>query len=246
MTNIVIDKHKGKAVYGAFPWSKRKLDLKKELRLAKKILDEQDKATRELTKKYPIVPKVYNFIYLICIIIIGIYCAGCGYVSHVNNIAEQRAEVVLASYQAEQEAIRQSEIAAQLAAENSVKKQMEHNAQIKAKIAYGSRNFREKYNYSDADFMTLYQCIDNRLQHRNYPDTVDEIADMPNQWVGYAPENPVLDYYYKLAIKSEENKLNQTSSPVDSNKIYIVYTEHGMYLTDDPNAPGYTWWRYSE
>jgi hypothetical protein len=246
MTNIVTGNVKGKAVYGTFPYPKKKFDLKYELEIMKKVINERDAETRELIKKYPIVIKIYNFIYLICAIIIAIYCAGCGYTSHVNNVAEQKAEVVLASYQAEQEAIRQSELAAQLAAENTIEKQMEHNARIKAKIAYGSHNFIEKYNYSDADFMTLYQCIDNRLQHRNYPNTIDEIADMPNQWVGYAAENPVLDYYYRLAMKSEENKLNQTFSPVDSNKIYIVYTEHGMFLTDDPNAPGYTWWRYSE
>jgi hypothetical protein len=235
-----------KSVYGQFKWPKKKFDIKHELGIMKKVLDEQDAKSRELSKRYPMVNTICNFIYIICILIIGIYYIGCEYNSYIDKVSNERTEAALMEYKAEQEAIRQAEIAAQIEAENTIQKQMEHNAQIKAKIAYGSRNFIEKYKYGDDDFMTLYQCIDNRLQHRNYPNTVDEIADMPNQWVGYAPENPVLDYYYRLAMKSEENKLKQTSSPVDSNKVYIVYTQFGMFLTEDPNSPAYTWWRYSE
>ena len=120
---------------------------------------------------------------------------------------------------------------------------------IKLSVVYG--NFIEKYNYSDADFMTLYQCVDNRLKNKMYFGmTIDEIVFKEGQFIASYDTNPVQDYYFNLAMKSErlknDREMQGLPEPVGSDYVYTIYTQHGIYLANDPNAPAYTWWRYSE
>ena len=95
--------------------------------------------------------------------------------------------------------------------------------------------------------MTLYQCLDNRMKNSMYMGmTIDEIAFQEGQFIASYDTNPVQDYYFNLAMKSERLKNDRVSDPVGTDYVYTIYTEHGLYLANDPKAPAYTWWHYAE
>lgn len=217
----------------------------------KSVLERQAKETRELGKKYPWFPIMYNW--LIVVLIVALFASFCiwGVNIHTEKTAVAYAEAVAEQKDAEHQAYIAQQEADRLAAEQSLENLMKSNAQVKAKLGYGSRNFIEKYNYSDTDFMTLYQCVDNRLKNKMYLGmTIDEIAFKEGQFIASYDTNPVQDYYFNLAMKSERLKNNRETEglpePVGSDYVYTIYTQHGIYLANDPNAPAYTWWRYSE
>ena len=217
----------------------------------KSVFEGQAKETRELGKKYPWFPIMYNW--LIVALILGLFASFCiwGVNIHTEKTAVAYAEAVAEQKDAEHRAYIAQQEADRLAAEQSLENLMKSNAQVKAKLGYGSRNFVEKYNYSDADFMTLYQCVDNRLKNKMYLGmTIDEIVFKEGQFIASYDTNPVQGYYFNLAMKSErlknDREMQGLPEPVGSDYVYTIYTQHGIYLANDPNAPAYTWWRYSE
>lgn len=213
----------------------------------KATIERQAKETRELGKKYPWFPIMYNWLIVFCIIALFVSFGIWGINIHTERTAIAYADSVAAQKDAEHQAFLAQQEADRKAEEQSIENLMKANAKVKAKLAYGSRNFIEKYNYSDADFMTLYQCIDNRLKNSMYTGmTIDEIAFQEGQFIASFDTNPVQDYYFNLAMKSERLKQNQVSDPVGTDYVYTIYTPHGIFLANDPKAPAYTWWRYSE
>ena len=214
--------------------------------LWKDVVNEQSAKVRELGQKYTFAGVLYNWLFVVMATALFVSFGVWGVNIHVDQAVAHAEENTAAIKDAEYQAIEEQREADKRAEEQSLMNQMRHNAEVKARIAYGSRNFIDVYNYSDADFMTLYQCIDNRLKNAIYEGmTIDEIAEQENQWVGYFKTNPVEDYYFNLALKSEEAKQNRISEPVGTDYIYTIYTPHGLYLTNDPKAPQYTYWRCS-
>lgn len=212
----------------------------------KEILAEESKKRKELNQKYPWFEILYNWKLALCVTALFVSFIIWGVNIRTEQTAVAYATAAVAQKEAEYQAIRDQEEADRKAEEESLQKKMIHNAQLKAQIGYGSRNFIDKYHYGDDDFMTLYQCIDNRLKNPIYSGmTIDEIVNQEKQWVGYFQSNPIQDYYYNLAMRSEEATHTRVSQPVGSDYIYAIYTEHGIYLANDPDAPAYTWWHYS-
>jgi hypothetical protein len=76
--------------------------------------------------------------------------------------------------------------------------------------------------------------------------SIEDIVYQDGQFISSYDTNPVQDYYFNLAMKSERAKQNQVSEPVGSDFVYAIYTPHGIFLANDPKAPAYTWWHYSE
>ena len=213
----------------------------------KQTINEKAAEVHELEKKYPWYDILYNWVCALLVVVLFVSFGIWGVDIHTKRTAQAYADSVAAQKDAEHQAFIAQQEADKLAAEQSLENIMKANAQVKAKLAYGSRNFIEKYNYSDADFMTLYQCIDNRLKNSMYTGmTIDEIAFQEGQFIASFDTNPVQDYYFNLAMKSERLKQAQVSEPVGTDYVYTIYTPHGIFLANDPKAPAYTWWRYSE
>ena len=217
----------------------------------KSVFDNQAKTTKELGKKYPWFPIMYNWLIVVLIVALFASFGIWGINIHTEKTAVAYAEAVAEQKDAEHQAFLAQQEADRMAAEQSLENQMKANAQVKAKLGYGSRNFIEKYNYSDTDFMTLYQCVDNRLKNKMYLGmTIDEIVFKEGQFIASYDTNPVQDYYFNLAMKSErlknDREIEGLPEPVGSDYVYTIYTQHGIFLANDPNAPAYTWWRYSE
>ena len=217
----------------------------------KNVFDDQAKETHELEQKYPWYEILHRWIIALCVIGLFVSFVIWGVNIYTERTAQAYADSVVAQKDAEHQAFLAQQEADRKAAEQSLENQMKANAQVKAKLGYGSRNFIEKYNYSDADFMTLYQCVDNRIKNKMYLGmTIDEIVFKEGQFIASYDTNPVQDYYFNLAMKSERLKNDRETQglpePVGSDYVYTIYTQHGIYLANDPNAQAYTWWRYSE
>ncbi len=213
----------------------------------KKVFEENGKREHDLEQKYPWFEILYRWTIALLIFLLCVSFVIWGINIHTRRTAQAYADSVAAQKDAEYQAFIAQQEADKLAAEKSIENLMKANAQVKAKLGYGSRNFIEKYNYSDFDFMTLYRCVDNRLKNSMYTGmTIDEIAFQEGQFIASYDTNPVQDYYFNLAMKSERLKQNQVSDPVGTDYVYTIYTPHGIFLANDPKAPAYTWWRYSE
>lgn len=215
------------------------------------VLRKNAEQERELDQKYPWFELLHKYITVLCAIVLSIALVFWGIQSYANHVADNREiEVTEQKDKEHQDYIDQQE-ADRRAAEESREQLMKVAARIKAKVGFGSRNFIDVYNYGDADFMTLYQCMDNRRKNPMYANmTVEEMFFTEGQFIAAYDTNPVQDYYFNLAMKSEQLKYERESKelpePVGSDYIYTIYTPHGIYLANDPKAPAYTWWRYSE
>lgn len=217
----------------------------------KNVFEVNGKREYELEQKYPWFELLHKYITVLCAIILSIALVFWGIQSYANHVADNREiEVTEQKDKEHQDYIDQQE-ADRRAAEESREQLMKVAARIKAKVGFGSRNFIDVYNYGDADFMTLYQCMDNRRKNPMYVNmTIEEMFFTEGQFIAAYDTNPVQDYYFNLAMKSERLKYERESKglpdPVGSDYIYTIYTPHGIFLANDPKAPAYTWWRYSE
>lgn len=219
--------------------------------LWKDVLERDSRKRRELHAKYPWVPITFNWIMVVLVILLFVSFIIWGVNIHTERTAIAYAETVAEQKDAEHQAFLAQMEADKKAAEESLERLMQKNATAKAKLGYGSRNFKDKFNYGDDDFMTLFQCVDNRLKNSMYAGmTIEEIVFQDGQFVASFDTNPSQDYYYNLAMKSErlkqEREVQGLPEPVGSDYVYAIYTGHGIYLSNDPKAPQYTWWHYHE
>lgn len=210
-----------------------------------RVIEEREEETRRFRQKYPAFDVVYNWAVAGLITAFAVSCVVWGVQINTEKQATSYAATALADYRAEQQAIEDARVAEALAIQNSEEAQMKKNAKLKTKVLYGARNFEEKYGYTEADLLTLCQCIDNRADF--YGKTIEEVVQQPDQWVGYYESNPDnIDKYYKIALKSEQMKRDQETRPVSNTYVYAYYTERGIYLSDEFNSEHpFTWWRYS-
>lgn len=218
-----------------------------DLDTMKEVVNEQSKRTNELAQKYSIHVIGYRWFTVLAIIALFVSFGIWGIDIHTEHAVAHAEVAVTEKKDAEHQAFVAQQEADKEAERAAIETIMKMNAQTKAKAAWGSRNFVEVYHYGDDDFMTLFQCFDNRMNNPMYEGmTIEEIAFQDGQFIASYATNPVEDYYYNLAMKSERAKLDRVSQPVGSDYVYAVYTPHGIYLTNDPKSPEYTWWHYSE
>ena len=217
----------------------------------KEVFHENAEREQELDKKHPWVEILHRWITLLCVALLCIALIFWAINAYAEHTAEEYGKTVADQKDQEHQAYINQQEADRKAAEESLENLMKNNATAKAKCGYGSRNFKEKYNYGDDDFETLYQCIDNRLKNGMYAGmTIEEIVFQEGQFIASYDTNPPDKYYFDLAMKSErlkhEREVNGLPEPVGSDYVYTIYTPHGIFLANDPKAPAYTWWHYSE
>lgn len=206
---------------------------------AKAVLDEYEEKEHLLQWRYPWFNVAYN--YVIAMLLVGLFVSfGIWAIDvHIQRQSESMTATALASYQAEERAkadeiAHQQELYAQ--SEEAVTQKM---ATALAKVFYGADKFREKYNYSDADFRTLARCVFNRCENPGYSDDFYEVINQKDQWVGYYDSNPVLDEYYNLALTSIREWRSETVKPVSNDYLWSEYTPNGIFLKNDFHADGY-------
>jgi spore germination cell wall hydrolase CwlJ-like protein len=117
----------------------------------------------------------------------------------------------------------------------------EQQAQALAKVLYGVKD------NSEQDLRTMCWCVFNRVDSPDYPDTLEEVIDQPQQWMRYDPENPVIDNLYKIAEQELVAWQDGKTRPITSDFVYMNWTPNQIKLRNawkDGSTTDY--WRYGQ
>ena len=205
----------------------------------REITNEKTENERKLVFRHPWVNLAYNWIIAIMIILIGIAC-----IKWALDLREQRKEAAItATARALWEEERKAEEDARLKAiadqEATEEYSLNKMANELAKVLYGAERFRDKYHYSEADFVTLCRCVTNRVENPSYSDDIYAVIEQPEQWVGYYKTNPVLSEYYDIAYAFLKEWLHESVKPVGNDYCWAEFTPNGIFLKNDFRADGY-------
>lgn len=244
--------YRGKMIEEAKPETKSKWKLTR-LETIRQILQESAASETKLLAKHPWYGILMNWLVAL-VVVVGLIVYGV----HVMNVrTEEKAALIAATafadYQAEQEAAEQARMQALAAEQQSQEAVMKAQAKKIAQVLYGIRNFEKKYGYSQDDLITYVRCILNRVDNPNYPNTIEEVIDQENQWVGYSRDNPMIGNYYQVAYKALEEWKYEEVKPVSTDHVWAEIGEDGIWLKDRFDTDGLSasalksiYWHYSK
>lgn len=107
--------------------------------------------------------------------------------------------------------------------------QIEREAEYIAKVLYG---YYLVANHTVPDFRAIVWCIINRVEHYSHPDTVAEVCNQPNQWMGYSVNNPVLQDLYDIALDELKIWHNGGRRPVNNSYVFLTWSSSEILLRD--------------
>lgn len=208
-----------------------------DLTIMKQAIEDQRELERQLERKYPWAPILYNWILFVTAVVLAISLFSWGVDIHIARRADEQTAAFTAAYEAEQKAAEEAkarELAAQQESEAAI---MERQATAIAKAFYGIRNFVDKYNYTADDLKTYARCVFNRVDAG--VNSLEAVIGQKDQFLGYAETNPVLQEFYDVAIEAVEEWHSETVKPCDSSYRFAELTERGIYLVNEFGADGY-------
>lgn len=168
-------------------------------------------------------------ILLIIIFSLCIWTWAIGAIAHHNGVVET-TEKLTAQFEAEKAAAVQAakdEIAASrfISGEESKTLQMEREARAIAKALDGIKGITER----DDDLRTYAWNILFRVADPGYPNSVEEVVSQPNQYMGYADNNPVVTGKYRIAYEVVES-FYAGNWPADSKFLYAEWDAKGKVI----------------
>ena len=117
---------------------------------------------------------------------------------------------------------------------------MDLEAREIARVLYGVKDNTED------DLRTTVWCILNRVDNAGYPSNVYLVCAQSQQWMGYSPENPVLDNLVKIA-KEELETWYAGTRPCDCTLVYLNWTPSKITLRDNwQDGSSTTYWRFGK
>lgn len=156
--------------------------------------------------------------------------------------AEARFQEELTAYIEEQEEKAKEQEDQARAIERSEENRRKRLADMLAVALYAFR-----FN-SVEDIITACWCFFNRVDITTgeyaYLSTLEEVIAQPGQWMGYDPNNPVLDDLRKIAYEQLKIWLDGESRPVSAEFVFLVWSESEIYLKDSLTAKHPHTWRY--
>lgn len=107
-----------------------------------------------------------------------------------------------------------------------------------AKVLYGTARYHDKYNQQ-----LVVWCIINRMEHDNYPDTIKEVCQQDQQWMGYSEDNPVLQDLWHVADTELTRYYDGDYRPMSPEFIFMSWTEDEIVLRDrfEENSRTHYW-----
>lgn len=119
--------------------------------------------------------------------------------------------------------------------------QLDEEAKALAKVLYGIKG------NSDKDLRTYCWCVFNRVDSPDYPETLQEVIDQPQQWMRYDPESPVIEHLYNIAREQLDAWHTGETRPISNEYVYMNWTPSDLCLRDNWTEGSRThYWRYSE
>lgn len=101
---------------------------------------------------------------------------------------------------------------------------IQKEAEFIAKALYGFAK-----DHSERDQRTGIWCILNRVDHPNYPNSVQAVCQQDEQWIGYSDNNPVLTNLYELAVVELETWHNNYR-PVSAEYVFMSWSSKEIIL----------------
>lgn len=118
--------------------------------------------------------------------------------------------------------------------------QLRTEAELLAKILYGVKDNNEN------DLRTYAWCVFNRVDNPNFPNTFEEVADQPTQWMRYSADNPIVENLYKIALE-EVTIWHEGHRPVSDEYVYMNWSPTKIKLRDRWEEDSRTeYWRYGQ
>ena len=205
----------------------------------REITEEYREQERNMVFRYPWFNFAYNWMILMLVIGLAISCIIWAVDIRTEKREVSAAATALAEYQAQEQAKVDARAAELAAAQMSEEAMLDRWATAGAKMLYGIRNFKDKYNYNDSDYETYLQCVWNRFLFGNKLTDVVTIIEQKDQFVGYYDTNTVLDELYRFSKDFFEKKLHETKLVCDPSFRYAELTPQGIYLVSEFGANGY-------
>ena len=205
----------------------------------REVTAEKTEKERILRFRYPWFDVAYNWLIVALVISFGISCIIWAVNIHTDKKAASVASTALAQYQEEERAKAEAQAAELAAAQKSEEAVLDRWANAGAKMLYGIRNFKDKYNYSETDYETYLQCVWNRYLYGNSLTDVEMIISQKDQFLGYYDTSPVLDDLYRISKEFFTAKLHETSLACDPSYRFAELTPKGIYLVSEFGADGY-------
>lgn len=98
-------------------------------------------------------------------------------------------------------------------------------AEYIAKVLYG----QARYNSPDVQKAIAWLII-NRVESPYYPNTVQEVAEQPSQWMGYNDSNIIEDSLYEIALTAVNEWHNSGHRPFSADFLYMVWSSEEITL----------------
>ena len=187
--------------------------------------------------RHPWVPLFYNWVIAAIVVVLFGGFVWWGLQIKTQSMADKMLATTLAEMDAENErmlAEAEARRAELLASHENVLKQWSNAG---AQALYPLDNFITKYHYSDEDLETYLRSGWNR--HILTGESLEEVFSAPQQYLGYADNNPVLKEFYDLAYRCFSEWEEEETSPCDPSFQWAELTENGIYLKNNFNATGY-------
>jgi len=159
----------------------------------------------------------------------------------VSRVSFRRAEKLYELRLEEYKAQVQVEAEEARAAANmplTVQEQRKKDAEALARVLYGVKD-----NSTD-DLKTLCWCVINRADNPLYPETVEDVINQPEQWMGFSPENPVLENLYEIAYEELDRWQSGEHRPCSNEYVYMSWTASEIVLRNEFSTSQSTrYWR---
>lgn len=167
----------------------------------------------------------------------------CGLLVVLSTLVGCRAQLGqdAARYEVEKAALMEAHAAELAQVENGHATELERTAEAEeiAKVLYGTARYNSK-----ADQRLVVWCIINRVESNNYPDTVAEVCQQADQWMGYSPDNPVVEGLWELAGEELAKYYSGAPRPLGPEYVFLSWTEDEIVLRDRFEENGRThYWR---
>ena len=115
---------------------------------------------------------------------------------------------------------------------------IEAEAECIAKVLYGTA----QHHSADGQRAVVW-CILNRVEHASYPNSVIEVCEQPQQWMGYSEDNPVVEDLYDVALEVLKTWYNGGHRPVSPDYIFLSWSSSEIVLRDRFEEKGAHYWR---
>lgn len=204
-------------------------------------VNENEQKIRDMNFRHPWFNLMYNWV--IVVVIAGLFVSFgiWGFDIRTDHKAAALTATAMAEYQATQDAIAEQARAEEEAILASDEYKCSTASNAAAKALFAIQPFIDKHHYTTDDLRTYVRSMCNRADNPSdiYPDAIEDVVAVPDNYVGYSDDNPVLSQYYELAYDEIWTWMHEELKPCSNDYVFAELTENGIWLSNQFGADGY-------